>query len=502
MGAEEKQVTTKMATRSTRERRLTGFAAYTEKCLRDWQVPGAAVAVVDRTSLLYAQGFGRLRMDREEPVTAQTRFYIGSCTKAFTTTALGMLVEEGKLLWDAPVREVWPEFRLRDPVATERILVRDLLTHRTGLPRHDFMWVRSPATRAELCAQLRHLEFSTDLRTLYQYNNLMYMVAGHLIEVVSGITWERFIAARIFQPLGMTNSTICTALCEPEENLAAGHMKVQEGVRVWQQVAKCNPHTNIGPCGPGGAIVSTVLDMGRWLQLQLQQGKFGRRRLVKAATLQGIHSPHMVIPDAPIEKEFFEGAYGLGWVIQPYRGHRVIKHFGSLSGYNASAHFLPEEGYGIVCLTNIGHSPVAEVLPLTLIDRLLELSPIDWNARRKRSAKAEAAKAKQTKSKEKRARNSMPSHPLADYMGEYAHPGYGSVYVTFEKNRLHLSYNTLPFRLKHYHYDVFSLIDEGTGEESFRTQFHSDVKGKVVSLTIGFEPAVADIEFRRQVKLK
>jgi CubicO group peptidase (beta-lactamase class C family) len=481
---------------SRRRDRLADLDPYVERCLKDWHIPGLAVAVLQDNEMIYAKGFGLCELGRGEAVTDHTRFYIGSCTKSFTTAAIGLLVEEGTLAWDRPVRDFLPWFRLLDPVATERATIRDLLTHNTGVPRHDMLWVTSEATRRETCGLLRHLPASKDLRGGYQYNNLMYMTAGQLIEEVSGQSWEEFVRTRFLQPLGMNRTGFCPELVNGGEDCATGHTEVRGRMVPWPRAARQDPHTNIGPCSPGGAIFSDVHDMCQWLRLHLGRGRVGRRRLLREATVRELHSPQVVIPGPPEWEEWLDGSYALGWAVQPYRGQRWIGHSGSLSGFNSNMSFMREVNAGVMCLTNVGSSPVAGLVPLAIYDRLLGLEPVDWNARAKR--KARAAKAAATRAgKTRPVRGTQPSHPLAHYAGEYRHPGYGPVHVALEGEVLKLRYHRLTFRLRHYHYDQFAMRGEPHGTEDTRVTFRLDDRGRVAGVAIAFEPAVADIEFAK-----
>jgi CubicO group peptidase (beta-lactamase class C family) len=475
------------------------------RCLREWKVPGAAVGVVARDKVIFARGYGVLEMGRRAPVTERTRFFIGSCSKAFTATALGLLVDEGKLSWDTPLRACLPGFRLQDPVGTERTTVRDALSHRTGMPQHDWIWITAEDSREELCLRLRYLAPNRELRGAYQYNNVMYMLAGHVVEQLSGQTWEQFVAERILEPLGMTRTCVCAALQERDPELAAGHVVHGDGVVPWARLARCDRRLVIGPMNPGGGLVSDVLDMTQWLRLQMNGGEVGGRRLLSQAALKQIHSPQMVIPETPVDKELLDVSYGFGWRIQAYRGHRWISHGGRLAGYHTQMSFLDGERIGVVFLTNMESPParvnIPQMIPLMIYDRLLGLEPVDWNARRRREVRAQEAEP--PRPRERATPSTAPSHPLASYAGEYAHPGYGSLTVTATGGRLHLRYHRLGFPLRHHHYDEFRmreslLVGESRhGGREFRVSFQLDRAGAVGAVAIDFEPAVADIVFAR-----
>jgi CubicO group peptidase (beta-lactamase class C family) len=482
------------------DERFAGLDTTIGRLLREWGVPGAALGVVERDRVILARGYGMLEQGRGERVSERTRFFVGSCTKAFTATALGMLVDEGKLHWDAPVRDCLPWFRLHDVVATERLTVRDALTHRSGLPQHDWLWIASEESRPEFCARLRYLEPNRDLRAAYQYNNLMYLVAGHIVEQLSGQSWEQFVGERLLDPLGMSRTGVCTDLADDEPGLATGYMQRRGEAVPWSRLVPHDRRTVIGPLAPAGGLVSDVLDMCQWLRFQMNGGKAAGRRLLREATLREIHSPQMVIPEPPVGKELLDVAYALGWRVQAYRGSRWISHGGRLAGYHTHVSFLDGEGVGVVFLTNMESAParlsIPVVVPLLVYDRLLGLSRIDWNARRRRELQQQERP--QAPRRPARVRSTQPSHPLGDYAGEYAHPGYGRLVVSAAGGRLRLRYHRITFRLRHYHYDEFRMRDDTLfAGNDFPASFRLDHDGAVAAVAITFEPAVADIVFTR-----
>lgn len=476
--------------------RVAGLDGFIRRRMRDWDVPGAAVGIVERGRVIYAKGFGVCDVKHDTPVTEKTPFYIASCTKAFTGTAVGMLVEEGKLGWDTPIREYLPSFRLRDRLAGERITARDLLTHRSGLPRHDLVWFNSAATRAGLCRRLRYLPPSRDFRSLYQYSNLMYMLAGWLVEKASGLRWEEFVRERIFGPLGMETSGFITDAELPAGTPAVGHVKDGPRVVHWDRGRRSDARMSsaAGPIGPCGAIVSTVMDMCRWLRLQMNGGRVGRRSIISKETLREIHSPHVVVPEERLGSELSDPCYGLGWAVQSYRGRQWVHHAGSFAGFIAKASFMPGEGTGVMFVSNLADNPLNTIVPLHIYDCLLGLEPVPWNARIKRGVKraeAEAAKAK----RRRRAKKTRPAHALREYAGQYRHAGYGALRVTIEGGRVRLTYNGLTYSVRHRQGDVFE-VEEIWGAP-LEASFGSGGDGRIESVAVPLEPAVAPIVFGR-----
>jgi len=473
--------------------RFKGFGRFVRKCIKDWDVPGLAVAVLEKGCTVYTGAFGLRDTRRNLPVTEDTLFGIASCTKSFTATALGILADEGMLSWDKPVRDVMPAFRMHDEAATERMTPRDLLTHRCGLPRHDYVWVTSTVSRAELLGRLRHLQPSKDLRSTFQYNNLMYLAAGMLVEHLTGKTWETFLRERILSPLGMDNTRFWMDDFSGVDDLAVGYYRLRDHLRPHPE--PLGSHKQPPAIAPAGGLASNLADMGRWLQMQMNGGKIGRRRIISEDNLREIHAPQFVVPGPYPYKELLDAAYGMGWIIQPYRGYRMVRHSGNYAGFNAQMAFMPGESLGAIVLTNIGASPLETVVPLNAFDRLLGLDAVPWNARLKREDKKQKAQAK-TRKKPARQRGTRPSLAQRDYVGEYEHPGYGRISVSHENKRLRLSYNALTYRLAHHHYDVFELTRPNS-EEDWKASFRLDKDGKITAVAIPFEPAVDDIVFTR-----
>lgn len=475
---------------------LEGFDAFAEATLEEWNVPGAAIAVVADGAVVYARGFGLRDVARGLETTSRTTFAIASATKAFTTLALAILVDEGLLDWDKPVRAYLPSFALYDSVATERLTPRDLVTHRSGLPAHDLMPINSPFSRREIVERLRHLPPSRDIRTAWQYQNLTYIVAGYLIEHLTGLTWERFVAARIFEPVGMAHSTLSIAdlIAAPDRALPYG-MGADGVVEV--------PASDLAAIAPAGAVNSTVEDMARWLLLHLGHGKLGDRRIVSARRLADLHTPQMLMESGDKLSTLYDEApyssYGMGWFVQPYRGHDMLHHGGNIDGFSSMAALLPRRSIGVVVLSNLSDNPVPLLLALSVFDRLLGLEPAPWGARA-RDAAAETARAADGAEALRRAdqiAGTTPSHDLDAYSGDYEHPGYGVLSIARDGAALKATYNGQGLALPHYHYDVFELAG-GLFAIPPRVVFSTDHTGVVASLSVPLEPTVPDIVFVRR----
>jgi len=475
---------------------LNGFSDFVIKMMEEWEVHGLAISIIKDGEVIVSEGFGYRDVEKGLNVTPKTLFAIGSCTKAFTAVSMGILVDEGKLEWDKPVRDYMPDFRMFDPYVTENMTPRDLLTHRSGLPRHDLVWYGSSLKRKELIERLRYLEPSKGFRSIYQYQNLMYVTAGYLVGHIAGCGWEEFIQKRILDPLGMNSTNFSVTESQKSSDFALPYKKINDEI-------KNIPFYINDEMGPAGTIDSNVEDMTKWLLFNLDKGKYGEKQIISEANLNQIHSPQ-VFTESPLikYKEMLFANYGMGWIIQPYRGYIIISHGGNINGFTALTTFMPQYNIGIVILTNINSTPITDIIALNVYDRLFGLDEVAWNQR----AKDEIAKIKEAKEEAKkkstaeRKEGTQPSHQLEDYAGTYEHPAYGVITIEVDGNDLKALYNSRPCILKHYHYDIFEV----TGDlfDIMKFTFLTDVRGNINNLSAPLEASVKDIVFTRSQNKK
>jgi CubicO group peptidase (beta-lactamase class C family) len=468
-----------------------GFDKFVAETMEEWKVPGLAIAVVKEGKVILSKGYGFRYVEKKLKVTPKTLFAIGSCTKAFTATTMGILVDEGKLDWDKPVREYLPAFKLKDSFASERMAPRDLVCHRSGLPRHDWMWYNSSASRRELFDRLQYLEPSKDFRDVFQYQNLMFMTAGYLVGQIAGTTWEEFAQKRLLDPLGMKDSNFSVEDSKKAEDFALPYMEKDDKVIEI-------PFRNIDTVGPAGSINSNVTDMAQWILLNLNKGKQGEEQIISENALKEIHSPQMIASKSFKYDESFYSTYGMGWSITAYRGHLMLNHGGGIDGFTALVSMMPRDNTGMVILTNMSGTPLPSIIRYDVYDRLLGLDLIDWNKRIREQvdkAKKEAEKAKKEKDKDRKP-NTKTSHPLEDYVGDYEHPGYGVLSVREEGDQLKGEYNSISYEMVHYHYDVFKITHEFM-EVDTKLSFSTDDKGNIGSLAVQLEPNVDKIVFTK-----
>jgi CubicO group peptidase (beta-lactamase class C family) len=447
--------------------------------------PGMAVAIVKDSAIVMSRGFGVKDVTTQEPVTDSTLFQIGSTSKAFTALALEMLAERpGEFRLKTKVRTILPDFAIADPVATELATPVDLLSHRTGLPRHDLTWYGSSLSRDELFQRLRYLQSSADFRDIWQYNNLMYMVAGRMVEALSGQSWEHYVHDAITAPLGMGDTVMTTTEFTASPEHATGHV-VTDGV------ATVTPIVDMTNIAPAGSIGSSVRDLARWLQFNLGHGALGDVRLVTASTHTYGITPKMALPPAPTDgqclacyPELRYPSYGLAWGTYDYRGERLVWHSGGIDGYLTWVSFMPDKGLGIVVLTNASSLELPAVASLMAYDRLLGLEPIDWTAR---------ALVPRSESTLCAGEDRQIPGDVQRFVGTYTSPAYQDLVVTAVDGQLRASLHGMPSS------ELFRTADGGfrvRGMDSSICDIAFDDDGEHVSAAHWrLEPTVDPIAF-------
>ncbi len=474
---------------------FAGLDEFIAAIMANWQVPGLAVGVIRDGEVVLAKGFGYRDREARLPVTEHTTMAIGSNSKSFTVTLLAMLADEGRLEWDRPVREYLPDFRLHDDFATAVMTPRDLVTHQSGLPRHDNIWYGRPQTREELFEKLRYLEPTASFRSRYQYQNLMFMAAGHLAERLAGADWHRLIDERIFTPLGMDRSN--TSI---RENPRSGDHALPYVLQ--DSVLKRIAFRDMGPMGPAGSINSNVTEMLAYIQTHLDAGVFAEQRIISPENAARMQQPQFAMPGESEFPELGQMSYGLGLRVGSYRGRKMVAHGGGVDGFVSSMSWLPRERIGVIVLTNRSGemNPAPVIVAYNIYDRLLGLAEIDWNARNlKLLADHRTRAARRARDLEaRRVKGTEPSHELDAYAGGYDHPAYGRMEVRNLGDRLEVVYDGFRLELEHYHYDVFRISSRPAMHPvTGLVTFSADDSGEVAAVAIPFEPTGADIVFKR-----
>lgn len=473
--------------------------------LSKFNVPGAAIGIVVGDQVVLARGYGKRNVELGLPVTESTQFPIASCTKAFTALLVGSLVQEGKLAWDDPVTKYIPEFKLLGSDAADKMTLRDLLAHRTGMPRHDALWIFSDISRNDVLEIFQHLSPEHELGASFQYNNFMYSVIGIVIERVTGKSWEEALNERVLMPLSMNSSNTCLDEMQKSAEFSTAYAEICGTLQ-------CLPYQVPYVVSPGGGVNASISDMLKWVRLHLSNGEVNG---IPLFDLNEMHTMQIPFPTPPssvvtstgIDDEMNEEGYGLGWFLGKYRNQEWVHHGGLLAGFHSDVSFLPKQGIGIVILTNSSSdgSYVIQVLRNHILDQLIEAKPVEriTPLLGMRTLAKQAIK----ESMEKFAKHSQePSatRALTEYAGTYDHPAYGTVTITQEGNHLKAVYGSMVTPLYYLSENTFSgqgdLIAVYGINPVVDFKFTKNESGLIESLHIPFEGfrGAKPISFKRR----
>jgi|RhiMetdeSRZDD1v2_1073273.scaffolds.fasta_scaffold44283_2 CubicO group peptidase (beta-lactamase class C family) len=463
---------------------LKDFDAYVAKAMKDWKVPGMAIAIVRNDSIVLAKGYGVRKLGEATPVDPHTIFAIGSASKAFTAAAVAMLVDDGKMKWDVPVTTYLPGFQMYDPYVTRELTVRDVLSHRSGLARGDLVWYASDYSRDEVLRRVRYLKPSWSFRSNFGYQNIMFLAGGQAAAAASGRDYDTLIKERIFTPLGMHESYTSVRPLAALPDVAQPYADL-DGVVTWV------PYANIDNIAPAGSINSNVLDMAQWVRLQLGGGKINGKQLISSGNLAQMHTPQMVIRNEPPWSIYFPEAhlqaYGMGWFLNDYKGKLAVHHGGNIDGMSSLVAMLPEEKLGVVVLTNMNGSLLPSVMVHRVFDDQLKLPPTDFSGEMRVKADALQKQAREALAKLEASRvpNTKPTLALDKYAGTYSDSMYGDVTVRLQNDKLAISYGgESDGELEHWHYDTFRAVWKNRLLGKSMVTFTIDGTPKVGSMNI------------------
>lgn len=486
--------------------RFKGLDAELQVLLETWKAAGFAVAVVEKDKIVYAKGFGYRDYENKLPVTPQTLFAIGSSSKAFTSGLLGILREQKKLDFrDSPIKYI-PDLKFKTNEMDNLITIKEMMTHSTGLPRHDFSWyLFSSDSGDSLIQRIAFQEPFAKVRERWYYNNFMFLAQGVIAEKITGKSWDENIREHFFTPLNMASSSTVIDGLKSGKDAAFGYQVSNDSI------IKKMDYYDIAAMGPAGSINSNVTEMANWVITWINGGRFQGQQILPEAYTKEAMGSQMVINSSTPDAEFPDlqfGNYGYGWMVSSYKGHYRVEHGGNIDGFSANVSFFPTDSLGIVVLANQNGSVIPSLVRNNISDRMLKESKTDWNKYYKdRADKAKAAEkealATKTSSQKK---GTKPSHLLVEFAGDYENPGYGKMDVYAKNDSLFAQMKTRKIWLRHHHYNIFSPYQFSDGKPD-TTQaipiffnFRTNDQGDISTVVVKFEPATDAIEFKRTPK--
>ena len=479
--------------------RLEGFDAYMAQVVKDWNVPGIGVGVIVKDKLVFAKGYGYRDYGKKLPFTPGTTQPIASNTKLFTAMAAGLLVDEGKLDWDKPIRQYVPGIKFYNDDLDRTITIRDMLSHRTGITRHDSIWYKSEFSQKDLFDRLRYLEPSEAPRSVFLYNNMMYAGSGYSIELLSGKPWERFVRDRILTPLGMTSTTFTIEDMLKAPDPAVPFTERRDSTELYQ----IPYYSDAIGVAPAGAINSSILDMSKWLIALMNEGKIDGKPILPTAAIRQTLAPSIALPNTGLEVrgwgEILNAAYGMGRWTASYRGHLIAYHGGDLPGFHSQVSTMPYDGFGVIVFVVGNHAaPLYNIVSYNVYERLLGLSLTPWSERQNtiRLKNKEAGKVARSKAGAGRVTGTAPSHKLDDFAGEYAHPAYGVLTISKSRDSLTFDFHKVRMPLTHFHYDRFDTRDDEQ-DGKWSVNFLTNPQGEVDRAEMSLDEAA--VVFTRRV---
>ena len=485
------------------DKRLKGLDSELEKVLKKLEEPGFAVAIVENDQILYSKGFGYRDYENKIKVDSNTLFAIGSATKSFTSSLLGVLREDEKLDFeDSPIDYI-NELRFYNSQMNDVISIRDMMSHRTGLPRHDASWYFFPTfSKDSLVSRVKHHKPFTSVRNQWWYNNFMFMLQGVVAERITNKTWSENIKEMIFDPLGMTRSNTSIAELENSENAAFGY----------SQDFKKMDYYKIAGMGPAGSINSSVNEMSKWLITWINKGEYkGKKILPPNYTEEAISSQSVVVANLPDEDNpgLHLTNYGYGWFLSSYKGHYRVEHGGNIDGFSTSAAFYPSDKVGIIVLSNQNASNTPSIVRNIISDRMLDVKKTDWlKYHFDKLKEAELIQKELDKNEDSdKIKGTNPSRSMNEYEGEYTNLGYGTFDISMKNDSLFMKIPNKTFWLSHHHYDTFLPYELKNGKVNLEDEsvifitFSADQLGEIKKLSTGLEPAIEEpIYFDRKIK--
>ena len=490
------------STLAQNDKRLKGVEKDMESILAAAKAPGFAVAVVEKDKVIYARGFGYSDYENKVPANENTLYAIGSSTKAFTSGVLGQLRKDDKLKFDDSPRDYISELKFFNDELNNHVIIKDLMSHRTGLPRHDYSWYLFPgSSKIELVKRLEYQEPFTGVRKQWYYNNFMFLLQGVIAERITGKTWEENIRERFFKPLGMNRSNLSIDELTASSNIAVGYVLKKDSI-----IEKTD-YYKIGKMGAAGSINSSVQEMSNWVMTWINGGKYKDTEILPAEYVKEAISSQSIVSGAlPSEEEpsVHLSNYGYGWFLSSYKGHYRVQHGGNIDGFSANVAFFPSDSIGIVVLANQGGSAVPWLARNIIADRMLKTKKTDWvgdfieNKEKNKAPEKEEPETQPSR---------VPGHPLMSYTGTYNFEGYGSFEIDLKSDSLYAKFPLETVYLRSKHFDIFEAFEVKDGQVDFDDEnptmitFTTGMDGEISAAEIQLEPALDEpIRFKRSPK--
>lgn len=491
---------------NTTDLRFKGLDTAFERVLNDWHVAGFAVVVVQKNKVVYVRGFGYRDFAGKLPVTPNTVFPIGSCTKSFTAALIGKLQKDDKLDIDKPVTNYLPSLKFYNDALTANINLRDMMSHRTGLPRYDLSWYffNTPSIDS-MVRRIQYMEPAAGLREKWQYNNFMYAAQGAVIEQLTGKSWGDNVKERLFIPLDMNHSNVSIPELEKSGEVAVGY--TVRGDHSIKELA----YYHIGGMAPAGAINSNVIDMAKWVMAWINNGIYNGKEVIPADFRNEAISSQSILDGSLPGKDhpgMYFSNYGFGWFVDSYDGHYRVEHGGNIDGFSANTSFFPSDSIGIVVLSNQSESKVPGIVRNLIADRILNLPYHDWNSEVKHAADKAGRERDQAMGEMATAAKHHPStHGLTDFAGNYHHPAYGTLHCFVKNDSLFANTVTRTLWLRHGNYDVFEVFEkdptEGIDTSKYfgiNIQFHMNVAGDIDGFESQLEGGIKPSFWNREME--
>ncbi len=465
--------------------------------------PGFSICIVRGDKVIYSKGFGYANIEKKQKVDENTLFPIGSTSKAFTTALLGILEGENALSFDDSPIKYLPGLKFYNAQLNTELTIKDLVSHRSGLPRHDLSWYLFPTEdKDSLLARVQYHQPFTSFRTQWYYNNFGYLIQGMIAAKITGKSWEQNIRDRFFEPLGMLRSNLSIAEMKTFDNIATGYQ--------WKNLDKTEAmeYFNIAAISPAGSINSSAAEMSAWLKLWLNKGRYNGKQILPESYIVKAQNPLMLVGGGIADPQFPDQhlkSYGYAWFESSYKGHYRMEHGGNIDGFSGNVCLFPADSLGIVILCNQDGSFVPALARNIVSDILLKTKEDNWVNYHKDKVADLKKQLESSKSGQiaERVANTSSSHSMREFEGTYTHPGYGDFTVSISNDSLFAQFPVRKYYLQHWHYDVFRGLEvknanvDTTSELGTNLNFRTGESGQISSVSIKVEPTLEPMEFTR-----